>query len=124
MPQHGVRRYSPLTTLVFALGFGAFCLVVASRGLPPVPTDSILPVVYTTVFPTTLAYVLYTNGLRAIEAGRASVIATIESVIAAAGGAVLLREPFGATQWVGALLVIAGVVVVQGERHGPPRAHG
>jgi drug/metabolite transporter (DMT)-like permease len=110
-----LRRYSPLTTLVYALGFGALCLMGVAGGIPRLPPDALLAVAYTIVFPTMLAYVLYTNGLRAIEAGQASVIATIEPVVAAVGGALLLREPFALAQWAGALLVIAGVLVVRGE---------
>jgi drug/metabolite transporter (DMT)-like permease len=119
-----LRRHSPLTTLIFSLGSGALCLVAASRGLPELRAGAVAPLLYTTLFPTTLAYVLYISGLRTIDAGRASVIATLEPLVAAIAGAALLREPFGLAQWIGASLVIAGVVLVRGERRPVPQAPG
>lgn len=119
-----LRRHSPLTTLVYSLGFGSLWLLAVSRGLPPVRAGALPAVAYTIVFPTTLAYALYITSLRTIEAGRASVIATLEPLVAATAGTALLGEPFGFAQWVGALLVIVGVVVVQGEHRFLRRAPG
>ncbi len=109
-----LRRYPPLTVVTYALGSGGLVLLVAAGGLPPVPAGAAAALAYTVVGPTALAYLLYTTGLRRIEAGRASVVATIEPVVAAAGGALLLRQPFGPAQWLGAALVLIGVLVVQG----------
>lgn len=118
-----LRRLSPLTTVLYTLGFGGLFLAAISGGLPPLPREGVLPVAYVAVFPTAIAYVLYIGGLRWVEAGRASVVATLEPVVAALSGALVLREAFGALQWVGAALVIAGVALVQGEQiwRGPRR---
>jgi DME family drug/metabolite transporter len=110
-----LRRYAPLTVVTYALGSGGLVLLVAAGGLPPVPAGAAAALAYTVVGPTALAYLLYTTGLGRIEAGRASVVATIEPVVAAVGGALLLRQPFGPAQWLGAALVLAGVLMVQGE---------
>lgn len=110
-----LRRLSPLTTVVYTLGFGALLLMTATRGLPPLPPGSLAPLGYVIVGPTAMAYLLYIGGLRWVEAGRASVVATLEPVVAALAGALVLREPFGAAQWIGAALVIGGVVLVQAE---------
>jgi DME family drug/metabolite transporter len=109
-----LRTLSAMTTVVYTLAFGALVLV-AARGLPPLPAGSLLPLAYVIVFPTALAYVLYIGGLRWVETGRASVVATLEPVVAALAGAFVLREPFGVLQWVGAALILAGVLLVQGE---------
>ncbi|MDR7484651.1 MAG: EamA family transporter [Armatimonadota bacterium] len=111
-----LRRHSPLTTVVFATGFGALFLAVAAGGLPRLTAASLPPLGYTVVFPTAAAYLLYIGGLRWVEAGRASIIATLEPVVAAAAGALVLHEAFGVVQWIGAALVLAGVVLVQGEQ--------
>jgi DME family drug/metabolite transporter len=118
-----LRRLSPMPTVLYTLGFGAAFLIAAGGGLPPLPRAGLAPLVYMVVFPTALAYLLYIGGLRWIEAGRASVVATLEPVVAALGGAFLLREPLGIIQWIGAALVIGGVVLVQGEQlvRRPPR---
>lgn len=110
-----LRRLSPMPTVVYTLGFGALVLIAAGGGLAPLPRASLEPLLYVVICPTALAYLLYIGGLRWIEAGRASVVATIEPVVAALGGAFLLHEPFGAVQWIGAALVLVGVVLVQGE---------
>jgi len=111
-----LRRHSPLTTVVYSLGFGALFLLVASRGLAPVPAAGVWALAYVIAVPTVAAYLLYIAGLRRVEAGRASVVATVEPVVAALTGSLLLHEPFGLTQWIGAALVLAGVLLVQGER--------
>lgn len=110
-----LRRHSPLTTVIYALAFGALFLLIASGGLQPVPAGGVPALAYVIVVPTVAAYLLFITGLRWVEAGRASVIATVEPVVAALGGAILLREPFGPLQWLGAALVLGGVVLVQGE---------
>ncbi|MDQ7859404.1 MAG: EamA family transporter [Armatimonadota bacterium] len=125
-----LRTLAPTTTVVYTLTFGALALLAAGRGLPPVPpAAAVLPLAYVIVFPTALAYLLYISGLRRVEAGRASVVATLEPMVAALGGAFVLREPFGALQWIGAALVLTGVVLVQAEHlarraAGAPRAAG
>ncbi len=111
-----LRRHSPLTTVVYTLGFGALFLLIFSGGLPRVPSSGLAALVYVIAGPTAAAYVVYIAGLQWIEAGRASVVATLEPVVAALGGAFLLHEAFGATQWIGAALVLCGVVLVPGEQ--------
>lgn len=110
-----LRRHSPLTTVVYTLGFGAAFLVAASGGLPRLPAGVLPVVAYIVAAPTCAAYLLYIAGLRRVEAGRASVVATLEPVVAALGGTLLLREPMGTAQWIGAALVLSGVGLVQGE---------
>jgi len=111
-----LRRYSPLTTVVYALGFGAVCLIAIARGLPPVPAAGVVPLLYLVAGPTTAAYLLFITGLQWVEAGRASIIATLEPLVAALGGALILHEPFGLGQWLGGALIMTGVILVGGER--------
>lgn len=111
-----LRRLPPLTTVVYTLGAGATILlaVLLTAGVPPlpVPRGALAPLLYVIVFPTALAYLLYLGGLRRVEAGRASIVATLEPVVAAVAGALVLRETLGPVQWLGAALVIAGVALV------------
>jgi drug/metabolite transporter (DMT)-like permease len=111
-----LRRHSALTTVVYSLAFGALFLIVANGGLPRPPAASLASLAYVTLFPTAAAYLLYIGGLQWVEAGRASVVATLEPVVAAVAGGFVLHEPFGTLQWIGAALVISGVVLVQAER--------
>jgi DME family drug/metabolite transporter len=111
-----LRRLSPPATVVYTLGFGALFLGLVAGGLPRLPAGSLLPAAYLVLLPTAFAYLLYVDGLRWVEAGRASVVATLEPVVAALTGALILQEPLGVLQWLGAALVIGGVILVQGER--------
>ena len=108
-----LRRYSAMTTVVFSLGFGAVFLLLAAGGLHPVAPEVLPALAYLIVIPTAAAYLLYTAGLRRVEAGRASIVATLEPVVAALAGTVILREPFAPVQWIGGALVLIGVLTVQ-----------
>ncbi len=57
-------------------------------------------------------YLLYTNGMKNLETGTASVLATVEPVVAVIAGVLLFEENITPVQLVGMLLVIGGVVVL------------
>lgn len=73
-------------TLVGALGLGLICAV----------------------FP----YVLYTQGLQYVEAGQASILATIEPCVAAIVGVVMFAEPLTWDKLLGIILVVGAVVAL------------
>jgi drug/metabolite transporter (DMT)-like permease len=62
---------------------------------------------------TMLAFILYTKGLQYIESSRASIIATIEPVVAAIIGFFIFQETLQMWQYVGIIMVIAAVIIVQ-----------
>lgn len=63
--------------------------------------------VFMAVLTTVAAYLLYTAGLRGMESGRASIIASIEPVMASVVGVFLYEEPMGAQGIIGMILVLA-----------------
>lgn len=65
------------------------------------------------LFPTSLAYILYTIGLTKVEAGRASIIANIEPVVAVLIGVIFMDDILTFWQVVGALLVLAAAFLIQ-----------
>ncbi|KIV57356.1 transporter [Aneurinibacillus migulanus] len=65
------------------------------------------------LFPTVLAYLLYTYGLSHVESSRASITATVEPIVAACVGIILFGEMLTVWQIFGILLVIAAVASVQ-----------
>jgi len=116
-----LQRYRPLTTVLYALGFGTVFLLIATGGPPRLPPEGALPVIaYLILVPTLLAYLLYVTGLDRMEAGRASILATVEPVVAAALGVLLLGERLEGWQWVGGALTLAGIVLIQWERERVP----
>jgi len=103
--------------VVYTLGVGALVLLVA---LPPSRLLRLewTPAVWGWVVllgagPTFLAYRLYTAGLQWIPASTAAIVATVEPVVAALLGWLVLGEALTGGQGVGALLVLLASVLAQ-----------
>jgi DME family drug/metabolite transporter len=108
---------SPPVILSYALAFGSALIIVAALptldtllGLPPL---SYLILLMLSVVHTTLAFALYTFGIRHLGAGQAAIVATIEPVVAGVLGIALLGEELTVLKALGALLVISGAVLAQ-----------
>jgi drug/metabolite transporter (DMT)-like permease len=65
---------------------------------------------------TMVTFSLLVGSLRHISATRASIVATLEPVVATVIAWAWLGETFGATQLVGGAIVIAGILVAQSAR--------
>ena len=65
------------------------------------------------VFSTVLPYLLYTAGLARTEAGKASIMASLEPVVASLTGVLVFHEAISATGVVGIALVLAGVYILR-----------
>jgi drug/metabolite transporter (DMT)-like permease len=73
-------------------------------------------VAFVVVIGTMVTFSLLTGSLRHISATRASIVATLEPVVATVVAWAWLDETFGPTQLVGGLVVIAGILVAQSAR--------
>lgn len=112
-----LRQYRPVTTLVYALGFGTLFL-----GVIALPTGAVrwthsavgwAAIIYLAMITTLLAQWLYLTGLDQVEAGRASLVATLEPVVAALLGYLVLNERLEGLQILGGLLVLMAVLTVR-----------
>jgi drug/metabolite transporter (DMT)-like permease len=65
---------------------------------------------------TMITFSLLTGSLRHISATRASIVATLEPLVATVVAWAWLGESFGPTQLVGGAVVIAGILVAQSAR--------
>ncbi|KZN99066.1 DMT family transporter [Pseudobacillus badius] len=65
------------------------------------------------VLSTALPFILYTKGLSKVESSKASIIATIEPVVASLVGFLIFHETLHAWQYIGIVLVISAVIIVQ-----------
>jgi drug/metabolite transporter (DMT)-like permease len=65
---------------------------------------------------TFITFSLLTGALRHISATRASIVATLEPVVATVIAWVWLGESFGPTQLIGGAVVIAGILVAESAR--------
>lgn len=59
-----------------------------------------------------LPYLLYTYGLSGMETGRASIMASVEPVVATIVGAAVFRERMSALSYAGVVLVLSAVVLL------------
>ena len=65
------------------------------------------------VFSTVLPYIFYTRGLSRVESGKASIMASLEPVVAALAGVLVFGEPMSGLTLAGIALVLAGVVILR-----------
>lgn len=65
------------------------------------------------VFSTVAPYILYTRGLAGVEPGQASIMASLEPVVASLAGVLVFGEPMSLLTFVGILCVLAGVYILR-----------
>ncbi len=83
---------------------------------PSTPRPVWALVAFIVVIGTMVTFSLLTGSLRHISATRASIVATLEPVVATVVAWAWLGETFGPTQLVGGAVVIAGILVAQSAR--------
>ncbi|MFC0187747.1 DMT family transporter [Fictibacillus aquaticus] len=65
------------------------------------------------LFPTVIAYYLYTNGLKAADAGTASILSTVEPAVAALMGILFYEESLTFIQYAGIILIFSAVILLR-----------
>ncbi|WP_188454561.1 DMT family transporter [Virgibacillus oceani] len=69
--------------------------------------------------PTALAYIVYTYGLNQTEASKASILTTIEPVVATLIGVFIFHEAFTFIQLIGMVCIIGSVILIQAYSNRP-----
>ncbi|MCD6373304.1 MAG: EamA family transporter [Thermococcus sp.] len=105
-----VRKEEPEKALFYTLLFGLFFLLPFSSF--SVPLESIPYLFALALFPTFFGYILYNHALKEVEVSRASIVATVEPVVAIILAFILFGETLGALQLLGAVLIIGGSMLV------------
>ncbi|MCS7058978.1 MAG: EamA family transporter [Meiothermus sp.] len=112
-------RYSTPTLFLYALPVGALGLLPFVR-FAPKTAEAWAAIGFLTVASTFFAVTLYFAGLKRLEATRASVVATLEPVVAALAAWLFWGERFSPLGYLGAGLVLLGVVwMVLGPQDNP-----
>lgn len=115
------RGYSSLTITLWTFGVAfAGCIPLVDMGKvlghfagqPGVVFQSLFWIFMTTV----LAYILYTLGLQQMETGKASVITSIEPVVASAIGCLWYGEAVTAAGAAGMVMVVGAIVLLNCEK--------
>lgn len=114
--KYAVRKYSSLTITAFT-----FYLALAAswpladfdyQRLAAIDLPSIVSVLGLGLLCAVLPYLLYTKGLEQIEAGQASILATIEPFVAAAVGVIFFAEALTPLKIIGMGLIFAAIAVL------------
>ena len=112
-----LAKYNSLTVTVYTFLFAAIAITPFSGLWHVIPLFSEIRVwVYIIglgFLSTMLPFIFYTNGLKTVESSRASIIATIEPVVASLLGFMVFQEKLNIWQYFGIFLVITAVIIVQ-----------
>lgn len=118
--KHALRKYESLTVITYTFLFASAVLLPAGAATIDVnllTKMEVWPVIAGLgLFPTAVAYLLYTTGLSMVESSRASIAATVEPVVATLVGVFMFDEYLTVFQWLGILLVLTAVILIQFKR--------
>ena len=109
MGKYFSEKYSSANLFLYVLPIGALLIFPFVTFMPKnaVAWTSLIAV---SIISTFIANYCYYQGLKYLEAGRASIVATLEPVVAALSAYVFLGEYFSITGYFGAVLIIAAVL--------------
>lgn len=114
--RYALAHYGPMTVTVWTFLFAGVASLVlvrpgelAALAQPSMALTAVGLVVCSTVLP----YILYTRGLARVEAGKASILASLEPVVASVAGVVLFGEPMSGLTAAGIVCVLAGVYILR-----------
>ncbi|PID01788.1 EamA family transporter [Sporosarcina sp. P2] len=114
------KRYSALTITTYTFFYMAFFMSMTSDIWRKVDTfqhiDVWIAALLLALVSTVAAYVLYTSGLKHLEAGKASILATIEPIVAVIVGVLFLGDQLLPLQLVGIALVLYSAILIVGRK--------
>jgi drug/metabolite transporter (DMT)-like permease len=111
--------YNPFTTLTYGFGFGALVLLPIQFFTPQplgTPASTLLHFVGLIIISTIGGFTIYTFALGRLQASVATILAMAEIPIVAVYAYVLLGERMTIDQAIGAVLVVAGVLMLSRRR--------
>ncbi|GGN58467.1 DMT family transporter [Oceanobacillus indicireducens] len=115
--KYALRKYTSLTITTFtfltaAIALTPFFPYKEKAGLL-IELEVLLYAFGLGLLPTAVAYIIYTHGLNQTEASKASILTTVEPVVATLIGIFIFQEAFSFIQMLGMAAIIAAVIIVQ-----------
>lgn len=115
--RYALRKYTPLTVttwtfMIATLGLLGFCHVGIMAETAVLHPLALVWLMLLGVVSTTVPFVLYTQGLQHMEAGKASIIASIEPLTSTVIGVAVFQEQLTLLGGVGMLCIIGAVVLL------------
>lgn len=113
--KYAIRNYSTLTITTYAFFFASVSSIPLAQF-----TSQLKYFDFTTIWSslglaalsTVIPYLLYTKGLEQVEAGRASILATVEPLVAAAVGIAIFSEPITLHKLIGTALICSSIILL------------
>lgn len=117
--RYALRKYDPYTVTFYTFVF-ASAFLIPTGNLPGTlrllhNANALYYAVAISLISTVIPFLLYTKGLSMIETGKASIIATLEPVVATIAGVLLFGEPITAYKIAGILLVLFAISIMEGK---------
>ena len=114
--RYALAHYSSMTVTVWTFLFAGPASLVLLRpaDISAMTGDISMPLTAAclVVFSTVLPYLFYTSGLARVESGKASILASLEPVVAALTGVIVFGEPMTAVTALGIVLVLGGAAIL------------
>lgn len=114
------KRYSALTITTYTFFYTSIFMLLTSDIIRKTDkfqyADVWMSAVLLALVSTVAAFVLYTSGLKYLEASKASILATIEPIVAVVTGVLFLGEHLRGWQVLGIALVLYSAILVAGGR--------
>lgn len=112
-----LRRYDWLTTITYTFLFAAlallpFCAPVELAHKLINGRAALLNALLLGLLSTMLPFILYTNGLKHMDTGKAALLTFVEPMVATFISAAILKEDFSANNAIGAALIVLSIVVL------------
>lgn len=111
-----LSKYDPLTVTFYTFVFGFFGAMPFSRitEIPSMITSGgiAINIILLAVVITTVPFALYTKGLSKVEPSKASILATIEPVVATILGMLLFSEEMTFIKFLGITFVISAAILI------------
>ena len=112
-----LKKYSSVTVTTYTFITAGICVLPFCRigsliHCAYTHPNTLLHILCLAAISTVIPYLLYTTGLQYTEAGKASVMASVEPVVASAVGILLYREPLTFSALLGTVLVLFSVILL------------
>jgi len=112
-----LRKYSSLTVTTFTFIIAAITLTpffpYQEKAAILLEPNVLLFAIGLGFLPTAFAYIIFTYGLQQTEASKASILSTVEPVVATIIGVFIFQENFSFVQMIGMTAIIGAVILIQ-----------
>lgn len=115
--RYALKKYDSITVTLYTFVFASISLIPFVN-IPEMMVlfssfNSVFYAIILGVFSTTMPFLLYTYGLTKLESSKASIIATLEPIVATVIGIILYSESITFLKITGIIIVVLGLVMIK-----------